>query len=275
MKANGKVIVVTGAGSGMGRQLALQLLNKGAKVAAVDLNGATLEETASLAGNRAELALFTLDIADKAAVEALPEQVVGRFKAVDGIINNAGIIQPMVRVADLEFATMQNVLNVNLYGVLYMTKAFLPYLLERPEAHIVNVSSMGGFLPVPGQTVYGASKAAVKLFTEGLWSELAETSVRVTVVFPGAINTNIAANSGLGAFQEQMTAQGDGSAAARKTPRMTPADEAARLIIQAMEDDRYRVLVGRDAKFMDMLYRLSPQRAARFIYRQMRSILPG
>ena len=123
-------------------------------------------------------------MSDKAAAEALPQQVIDRFGAVDGIINNAGIIQPMVPVADLDYGVIQKVLNVNFYGVLYLTKAFLPHLKARPEAHIVNTSSMGGFLPVPGQTIYGASKAAVKLFTEGLWSELADTNVKVTVVFP-------------------------------------------------------------------------------------------
>jgi short-subunit dehydrogenase len=97
----------------------------------------------------------------------------------------------------LPYDAIERVLNVNLYGVIYMTKAFLPHLLTRPEAHIVNVSSMGGFFPVPGQSLYGASKAAVKLLTEGLYSELIDTNVRVTAVFPGAIATNISQNSGL------------------------------------------------------------------------------
>lgn len=273
MRAQGKIIVVTGAGSGMGRQLTLQLLAKGAKVAAVDLNEASLQETASLAADGAELATFALSVADKAAVEALPARVIERFGAVDGVINNAGIIQPMVKVADLDFATIERVMDVNFRGVLYLTKALLPHLLARPEAHVVNVSSMGGFLPVPGQTVYGASKAAVKLLTEGLWSELADTGVRVTVVFPGAIKTNIATNSGLAGYQESRTAQAEGGKT--KLPPMTPADEAARMIIDAMEANRFRVLVGKDARFMDLLYRLSPERAARMIYQRMRSILGG
>lgn len=152
MKAQNKVIVVTGAGSGMGREIVLNLLAKGASVAAVDINEATLQETASLAGDRKDkLALFVLSVADKSAVEALPEKVIARFGAVDGVINNAGIIQPFVRLNDLKFDAVERVLNVNLYGVLYMTKAFLPHLLKRPEAHVVNVSSMGGFLPVLGK----------------------------------------------------------------------------------------------------------------------------
>ncbi len=271
MRVNGKTIVVTGAGSGMGREITLLLLSKGAKVAAADLNLGALEETAKLAGAGAQLELFQLDVADKAADEALPQKVIDRFGAVDGLINNAGIIQPMVPVEDLDFHLIDKVMNVNFYGVLYLTKAFLPHLKARPEAHIVNVSSMGGFLPVPGQTVYGASKAAVKLFTEGLWSELADTAVRVTVVFPGAIQTNIATNSGLGGYQESKQKEMDGGSS--KTPPMTPAPEAARIIVDGMEADHFRVLVGGDARFMDMISRLVPKRAATLIYKQMKSIL--
>lgn len=267
MKANNKTIVVTGAGSGMGRELVLLLLSKGAKVAAVDINEAALRETVSLAGDTTNLEVLQVNIADRAVVEALPEKILARFRVVDGIINNAGIIQPMVRVADLDYATIERVLAVNFYGTLYMTKTFLPHLLERPEAHIVNISSMGGFLPVPGQTVYGSSKAAVKLFTEGLNSELSDTSVKVTVVFPGAIRTDIATNSGLGDLT--------GSEGGGRAPRTLPAVTAARLIVEGMESDQYRILVGRDAKLMDALYRLHPRRAAKYIYGQMRSILPS
>ncbi len=196
MKVQNKTIVVTGGGNGMGREIVLNLLSKGANVAAVDMNEAALQETANLAGDKKDkLATFVLNITDKKAVDALPQQVIARFGAVDGMINNAGIIQPFVRLSQLEFDAIERVLNVNLYGTIYMLKAFLPYLLERPEAHIANVSSMGGFLPVPGQTIYGASKAAVKLLTEGLYAELLETNVGVTVIYPGAIGTNIAANS--------------------------------------------------------------------------------
>jgi len=269
MKANGKVIIVTGAGSGMGREITLLLLKRGAKVAAVDINQAALTETATMAGASQALALFTLNIADKQAVEALPAQVIAAFGAVDGVINNAGIIQPMVMVDDLNFDLIEKVMAVNFWGPLYLTKALLPHLKTRPVAHIVNVSSMGGFLPVPSQTIYGASKAAIKLLTEGLHSELATTNVKVTVVFPGAISTNIAKNSGLGDYQERMS---EGAAAA-KAPPMTPAPEAARIIVDGMEQDAYRVLVGKDAKFMDFLYRLAPKRAAGFIFNQMKSIL--
>jgi NAD(P)-dependent dehydrogenase (short-subunit alcohol dehydrogenase family) len=267
MKAQGKTVVVTGAGSGMGREVTLELLRRGANVAAVDLNPKSLEETASLAKDSPDVfATFVVDVTDRAAVEALPQKVIDKFGAVDGVINCAGIIQPFVKLNELDYAAIDRVLNVNLRGTLYMTKTFLPFLLKRPEAHIVNVSSMGGFLPVPGQTAYGASKAAVKLLTEGLSAELSGTPVHVTVVFPGAVNTNITTNSGVS--MPAMTAEM--SARARST---YPADKAARDIVDGMEKNSFRVLVGSDAKMMDRLYRLSPRRATSFITSQMKDLL--
>ncbi|MCJ7716080.1 MAG: SDR family oxidoreductase [Anaerolineales bacterium] len=269
MKVHNKVIVVTGGGNGIGRELVLNLLGKGAAVAAVDINKDALQETVELAGDKKEkLTTHLVNITQRDAVEALPAQIIKEHGAVDGLINNAGIIQPFVRVNDLDFDAIDRVLNVNLYGPIYMIKAFLPHLLKRPEAHIVNISSMGGFLPVPGQTVYGASKAGVKLLTEGLNSELLDTNVRVMVVFPGAIGTNIAANSGLGDSLSAVADEGS------SFPTTAPS-EAARVIIKGMENNSYRVLIGSDSKMMDLLYRLSPKRAALIIYKQMKSLLPG
>ncbi len=269
MKAQNKTIVVTGAGNGMGRELVLNLLSKGAKVAAIDINETTLQETVALAGDKKEnLSTHVLNIANKEAVEALPEQIIARHSAIDGIINNAGIIQPFVRVNKLDYSAIEKVMSVNFFGTLYMTKTFLPHLLLRPEAHIVNISSMGGFLPVPGQSVYGASKAAVKLLTEALHSELANTNVRVTVVFPGAVGTNIAANSGVSISSGPETQSG------QRSFKTLPPSKAAQMIVDGMEQNRFRVLVGSDATLMDFLYRLSPQFAANFIFKQMQSLLP-
>ena len=248
MEVNGKVIVVTGGGSGIGREVVLALLKKGARVAAVDISEKNLAETVELAGSlRDRLSTHTVNITDRAAVEALPAAVIAAHGAVDGLINNAGIIQRFVRFKDLQLAEIERVMNVNYYGTLYMTGAFLPYLLQRPEAHIANVASMGGFLPVPGQTIYGASKAAVKLFTEGLHSELRDTSVGVTIVFPGATTTNIAVNSGVMTSEQQ--------AGADMKYKTTPADEAARAIVEGIEAGKSRVLIGSDTKTMDFLYR--------------------
>jgi NAD(P)-dependent dehydrogenase (short-subunit alcohol dehydrogenase family) len=268
MKVAGKVVVVTGAGSGMGREVALELLRRGARVAGVDVNEATLAETVALAGPGAPIATFTMSVADREAVEALPAAVAEKLGSVDGVVNCAGIIQPFVKLVDLDYAAIDRVFDVNWRGTLYMTKAFLPVLLARPEGHIVNVSSMGGFIPVPGQTIYGASKAAVKLMTEGLHSECARTKVRVSVVFPGAVATNIAQNSGVSIAMDAATEQ-------RQRTMTYPADKAAKDILDGMERDAYRIIVGSDARFLDRFYRLSPRRSAAFIANKMKDLLPA
>ena len=269
MKVRNKVIVITGGGNGIGRELVLNLLAKGARVAAVDINASALQETVGLAGvMKDKLSTHVVNITDKEAVAALPAQVISKHGAVDGIINNAGIIQHFVRVNDLDYSAIERVMNVNFYGTVYMTKAFLPHFLLRSEAHITNISSIGGFLPVPGQTIYGAAKAAVKLFTEGLHSELSNTNVRVTVVFPGAIGTNIAANSGV-----ELSLNSENSNKQRLIKPLAPY-KAARIIIDGMEKDHYQILVGRDSAFMDFFYRVSAKHAAKFISKLMQSLLP-
>jgi NAD(P)-dependent dehydrogenase (short-subunit alcohol dehydrogenase family) len=136
LKAANKVIVITGAGSGMGRQVTLELVRRGARVAAVDMNETTLRETASLAPATPDtVATFVVNITDRQSVEALPNAVLERFGSVDGIINCAGIIQPFVRLNDLDYKAIDRVFDVNWRGTLYMTKSFLPLLLERPEGH--------------------------------------------------------------------------------------------------------------------------------------------
>mgnify|MGYP001033730006 FL=1 len=269
MRVSGKTIVVTGGGNGIGRELVLGLLSRGARVAAIDISDAGLAETATLAGDAASrLTTHRLDITDRSAVEALPEAVIAAHGAIDGLINCAGIIQPFVKFNDLDYSAIERVLNVNLWGVLHMTKTILPHLLKRPEAHVLNVSSMGGFVPVPGQTIYGASKAAVKLFTEGLYAECVGTSVGVTVAFPGAIATDISKNSGVGPSREEAT-----SAADAPKFKMTEPSEAARIMIEAIESNAFRVTIGSDSSMMDKLARFSPKRAADTIQKQMASLL--
>lgn len=269
MLVKDKVMIVTGGGSGIGRALVINLLRKGASVAAVDINEEGLRETGNLAGELVErLSIHVTDITDRKAVQALPEQVIAKHGAVDGVINNAGIIQPFVRVNDLDYDAIQRVIDVNFHGTVNVTKSFLPYLLDRSEGHITSISSMGGFLPVPGQTVYGAAKAAIKLFTEGLHSELMETNVGVLVVFQGATATNIAQNSGI-----NMEIGSDNGNAERSFKTLTP-QEAAEQIIAAIEKDKYQVYVGSDAFLMGFLARLNPKFAAKTIFNQMRSLLP-
>ena len=265
MKVAGKVIVVTGAGSGMGRELTLELIRRGAQVAAVDLRPESLEETRDLAEDLGgNIATYAMDITDEKAVAALPKRVEKDLGPTDGLINNAGIIQKFVKVNELSIEDARRVMKVNFDGPLMLIKAFLPGLLARPEAHLLNVSSMGAYAPVPGQSVYGASKAAIKLLTEGLRSELKDTNVGTTLVFPGAIATNIAQNSGM-EIPENME-----DAPQQKT---TPADQAAREMVDAIESGNPRITIGPDAKFMDRFSRLSPLKAADLIYKQMANLL--
>lgn len=269
MKVAGKVIVVTGAGGGIGREIVLSLLSKGASVAAVDINEAALEETVRQAGGKGRiLSTHIVNLVQRESVEALPERIIASHGTVDGIINNAGVIQPFVGIKDIDYDKIKLVMDINFYGTLYMTKTFLPYLLDRPVGHITNISSMGGFLPVPGQSIYGASKAAVKLMTEGLHSELQGTNVKVTVVFPGGVGTDIMKNSGVGGTTTADTNEQDMS------QLLTPK-EAAAIIVKGIETDQYRVLAGKDSKIMDKLYRLNPKRAAGLITKKMTELLKG
>ncbi len=248
MKVAGKVVVITGAGNGMAREVTLECIRRGAKVAAVDINQEALDETVRLAGSPATgLSTHIVNIADLTQVSALPEAVIAAHGQVDGIMNIAGIIHQFKRVNDLSYDDVHRVFNVNFFGTVHMCKEFLPHLLARSEAQILNISSMGGYVPVPGQTIYGASKAAVKLFTEGLRAECAGTNVGVALLFPGAIATNMPVNSGLmsQAEADAMAKQGG------KQYKTTPAD----------------------ATMMDRLSRLVPERAAKLIQKQMQALL--
>jgi short-subunit dehydrogenase len=268
MRVSGKTIVVTGGGNGIGRQVVLQLLAKGAKVAALDLSAASLAETSQLAKSD-RLSVHGVNLAELDQVVRAKAEINAIHGAVSGVINVAGIIQPFVRVNELSFEQIKKVMDVNFYGLLHVTKTFLPELISQPEAHIANVSSMGGFVPVPGQSIYGASKAAVKLLTEGLYSELKGTKVGVSTIFPGAVATGIALNSGImtEAQMKEMAAKGG---AARKT---TSPELAASLIIEGIEKGKFHVLIGPDAKTMYLLSRLMPERAANLIYKNMKDLL--
>lgn len=258
MKLYGKTVLVTGAGSGMGRELALELVRRGAHVVAVDMHQESVNETALLGGSA--ITPITLDVTDRAAVSALPSKV----GTIDCLINNAGIIQPFIPINELSMEQAEKVMNVNFYGPFSLVKAFLPGLLLRPEAHILNVSSMGAYAPVPGQSIYGASKAALKLMTEGLRSELMGTKVGVTIVFPGAVSTNITINSGI----EMPHVSADAAAF-----KQTAAPVAAKMMIDAIEKNKPRLTVGKDATMMDRISRINPVYAANLIYKQMKSLL--
>lgn len=266
MNVKDKVFVVTGGGNGIGREVVLNLMSKGASVGAVDISEQGLEETKSLASQYSKkLSLHKVNISDRAAVEALVHDVEKEHGFVDGIINVAGIIQPFVRVNDLDYDRIERVMNVNFYGTLYMVKSFLPSLISRPEAHILNVSSMGGFVPVPGQTIYGASKAAVKLLTEGLRSELLETNVGVTIVFPGGVATDITKNSG--------TEMRNISPEASSKMKLLTAAQAAEIMVDAIEKQKYQVYAGKDSSMLNLMTKFAPKKAAAVIAEKLKSIM--
>ncbi|GIU93266.1 MAG: short-chain dehydrogenase [Acidimicrobiia bacterium] len=263
MTPTDKTVVVTGGANGIGRQVVLEAIRRGARVAAVDIRPDDLAETERLAEDRARIATFVCDVTDRDAVAALPAQITERLGPADMVIHVAGIIQPFVKLADLDYPTIDRVVRVNLYGTIHVVKAFLPHLLDRPEGWVAAVSSMGGYLPVPGQAVYGATKAAVKLLTEALYAELLDTPVGVSVIMPGAVATEITAHSGVEAPRVE----------GRRTPRTTSPEEAARIIWDGIRARRLHIYVGSDAKLMGRLQRLAPRRSIHLIQRQMRDLL--
>lgn len=261
--------MVTGAGNGMGRDVTLQLLKGGASVAAVDLNPEMLAETEKLAGGKSKnLSLHVGDVSDLTQVAKVPAAVIKAHGHVDGLINVAGIIHKFRRVEELTYDEIHKIFNVNFFGSLHMVKEFLPLLKKRPEAQILNVSSMGSYVPVPGQTMYGASKAALKLFTEGLRMELVGTKVGVSLVFPGAVSTNISTNSGAVTAKEAKA-----MAAKAGSFKMTSSPDAAAKIIEGFENNVYHGFAGNDALMMDRISRIAPELAAKIIQKEMAALL--
>ncbi|WP_286276743.1 SDR family NAD(P)-dependent oxidoreductase [Naasia aerilata] len=259
--------MVTGAGSGIGRALADALAGHGARLAIADWDRSGLEETARLietAGG--EVLASRVDVSDRAAVAAFAREVVARFGVVHQVYNNAGIAGGGTTVAHTGYEAFERVLGVNLWGVIHGTKEFLPHLIASGDGHVVNVSSLNGFLAQPGLAPYVTSKFGVRGFTEALRTEmLAEgLPVAVTVVHPGGVRTNIA-----------RSAYGPGGAdiPAEHLERVrvyeerlfrTPAEEAARLILAAVARKRGRVLIAQAAA-VDRLVRLFPESYPRLV----------
>jgi NAD(P)-dependent dehydrogenase (short-subunit alcohol dehydrogenase family) len=263
MKLSGRVLVVTGAGNGMGRAVAVELLRKGASVAAVDLSEEGLAETARLASVGSRLSTHRVNVTDVAEVEALIDDAVAAHGAVDGLVNIAGIIHRFAYFSDLTPAETERVMRVNFDGTVTMCRAFLPYLLQRPQAVLANMSSLSALIPFASQSMYGASKAAVKQFSEGLYAENLGGGLEVCTIFPGNISTNLTGNSGVAMID-----------AGGKTVRATTPEAAGRAIVAGIEKGRFRILVGQDAKMLDALVRISPRRATELVARQMASVLP-
>lgn len=263
MQIADKTFVVTGAGNGMGRQVAIQLAQRGAGIALADQDESGLVRTAELLGQSgAEVSTHMLDVTDREAVLALPEQVLHRHRNIDGLVNIAGIIHRFAPFTALTAEESDRVMAVNFTGTMSMCRAFLPLLLERPEANLTNMSSLAALLPFATQSVYGASKGAVKQLSEGLYAELAETNVHVVTLFPGNVDTDLTGNSGVA-----MLDAGD-----RKV-RVTSPEAAGRKIVDGIARDSFRVLIGTDARVLDVLSRFSARRATRFVANQIKSVL--
>jgi NADP-dependent 3-hydroxy acid dehydrogenase YdfG len=269
-----KVAVITGAGSGIGRALALDLAGRGALLALSDVDDAGLAATVELvktAGAR-EVRSDHLDVADRAAFTAYAEAVAAQFGRVNLVVNNAGVALAG-DLEDLEYADMDWIMGINFWGVVHGTKEFLPHLIDSGDGHLVNISSLFGLISMPGQSMYNAAKYAVRGLSEAVREEMlvAGHPVGVTVVHPGGIKTAIARNA-------RYSAKEDGVESAeffdKKLARMTP-ERAAEIILKGVENDKARVLVGIDAHAVHHLAKLLGSRYQDVVAGRARKLAPA
>lgn len=248
-----KVAVITGAGSGIGRSLAVKLAEHGARLALSDIDTAAVADTANTCEKiGAQAVPFTLDVADRAAVYALADDVRGQFGQANLVFNNAGVAL-QANVEDMAWEDFEWLMNINFWGVVNGVKAFLPHLVESGDGHIVNVSSVFGLIGVPSQSAYNAAKFAVRGFTEALRQEMraARHPVGVTCVHPGGIKTNIAVNArGVPEAEREQVGKGF------ETIAITHPDSAARIILSGVRRNQPRVLIGPDARVFDAIPRI-------------------
>lgn len=262
-----KVAAITGAGSGIGRALAIELAGRGCHLALSDINEVGLAETAERA-RAAGVTVTThrVDVADRDAVYAWADQVVREHGRVNLIFNNAGVALGATAegARDEDLAWL---MDINFWGVVHGTRAFLPHLRAAGEGHVINISSIFGLIGVPAQSAYNAAKFAVRGFTESLRQELElmRCGVSTTSVHPGGIQTNIARAA---RSHESMTSLGmdptDAAGKLAKHFRTTP-EAAAKTILHAVQKDRRRVLVGPDAYVVDWMQRLMPSAYQRLV----------
>ena len=254
---DGKVVVITGAASGIGRALAVEAAARGALLALSDVDEAGLARTAQACAGTREVRTDRVDVADRAAIFAYAAEVAAHFGRVNVLVNNAGVALHG-DLEDLEYADLDWIVGVNFWGVLHGTKEFLPHLIASGDGHLVTLSSLYGLLSMPGQSAYNATKYAVRGMTEAVREELliAGHPVGVTVVHPGGIKTAIARSA-------RTSAKVDHDAAARlfdeKLATMPP-EKAARIIWRGVLRGKPRVLVGMDAHLIHQFARLTGAR---------------
>ncbi|MBX3280588.1 MAG: SDR family NAD(P)-dependent oxidoreductase [Acidobacteria bacterium] len=250
------VSVVTGAGSGIGRALALRLAREGSSLALADVNADGLEQAAQMAETHgAEVSRHIVDVSDSERVAQFAQEVIARHGRASILVNNAGVglygVIEQLSINDIDW-----LMGVNFRGVVHGVKHFLPILRQQPEAYVLNVSSVFGFVAPPGQGAYCASKFAVRGFTEALRHELHGTNVHVAAIHPGGVKTAIARNARVGAGAEASYAV-EAAVDFDKLARTTP-EAAAERIIKGIRRNRERILIGPDAKGIEILQRLMP-----------------
>jgi len=253
----GRVAVVTGAGSGIGRATARHLADRGCHLALVDRDEVALAQTRDEVEGRGRPAtVHPADVADPERMAALADEVMAAHGACHVLVNNAGVTAAG-RFRDDRLEDIHWIVDINVFGVVHGCRFFLPLLAEVDEAHIVNVSSMVAFVGLPQNAVYSLTKGAVRSFTEGLRGELAGTAIGVTAVFPGAVHTNIM-HGARGGEAERLSRMGH----SRLAPYLLRSPDAvASRIVRAIERDQARTLVGPDARLLDLAARVLPGRS--------------
>ncbi len=263
-----KVAAITGAGSGMGRTLALNLAAKGCHLALSDVNTEGLEKTVELLKDAAvKVTADKVNVADREAMYQWADKVVADHGKVNLIFNNAGVALAST-IAAVSYDELEWILGINMWGVIYGTKAFLPHLEASGEGHVINTSSLFGLCAQPTQSAYNISKFAVRGFTESLRQELdvQKSCVSATSVHPGGIKTNIARDSRANESIEQLTGKTHAQGVAEfEKLFITSAEKAAETIIRAVQANKRRVVVGPDAKILDVIVRLFPAGYQRLI----------
>ena len=263
------VAAVTGAGSGIGRAVALELAAKGVRLALSDVDDSGLDTTRARAEARgAEVRTKVVDVADRAAVAAWAQDAVDHFGVVHQLYNIAGVAGGGRRLTDLTYADIERVLDINLWGVIHGTKEFLPHLIASGHGALINVSSLNGFLAQPSLAPYCASKFAVRGFTEAVRAEMLADGhpVTVTVVHPGGVKTNIATAAlehGRASGREVTAEDEERTRFYNEKLFRTTAEQAGRTIVDGVAAGRPRILIGSDAKQVDAVVRLAPVAAIR------------
>ena len=257
-----RIAVVTGAASGLGLATARRLASKGCQVALVDVNRSGLETAAKdLEEAGTKTSIHVADVSDPERMQALPAEVVAAHGAVHILVNNAGV-SVSATFEDQTLEDLQWIVGINFWGVVHGCKFFLPELKKAEEAHIVNISSMFGFIGVPTQSSYCATKFAVKGLSEALWMELQGTNVGVTSIHPGGIRTQI--GNTMRSYDEEVRAS-----TIAGLERSRPAEDVAAILVRAIEKDRLRAIAGWEAYAADWLKRILPVRTHKLIARRM------